>query len=112
MTVENSDVIDVIGIDNKSGEVILTVSDHLDWSDTVQHQLTLQKKFNAYLAFVESGEILERYPDSKGKSVAFRVVFKYQPEKQGQQFLERARLVLESAGFKLRWELFAESYGN
>jgi hypothetical protein len=112
MTVENTDAVDIIGIDNKTGEVVLTVSDHLDWSETVQHQLTLQKKFNAYLAFVESGEILERYPEAKGRPVTFRVVFKFRPDSEGQIFLEKARAVVESAGFKLRWELFAESYDN
>lgn len=112
MTVENRDVVDIIGIDDKTGEVILTVSDHLDWSRRTEHQLVLQKKFNAYLAFVESGEIVERYPDAKDKPIAFRVVFKFRPDIEGQRFLERARAVVESAGFKLRWELFAESYDN
>lgn len=37
MTVENADVIDIIGIDNKTGNVVLTVSDHLDWSDSARH---------------------------------------------------------------------------
>jgi hypothetical protein len=112
MTVENTAVVDIIGVDRETRGVVLTISDHLDWSDSVRHQLILQKKLNTYLAFVESGEIEERYPDAKGKSVSFRVVFRFRPDDEGQQFLKRAQAVTESAGFQLTWEVFAESYDN
>jgi hypothetical protein len=112
VSVSRNDVVDVISIDRKTGHVILTISDHLDWSNTVEHQTTLQTKFNKYLAFVESGEILTRYPDAKGRPVAFKVVFKYKPDQEGWQFLARAKAVIESAGFSLRHEVFAESYDN
>ena len=112
MSVEDGGVVDFIGIDKESGDVILTVSDHLDWKDTVQHQTILQEKLNKYLAFVESGEIFERYPDAKCRSVRFRVVFKNRPDFAGQQFLARARKVIEAAGFRLQHEVFAESYDN
>jgi hypothetical protein len=69
----------------------------------------LQTKFNKYIAFVESGELLEKYPDSKGRSVAFKVVFKFSPDCEGAAFLGRARAVIESAGFSLRHEVFSKS---
>jgi glycerophosphoryl diester phosphodiesterase len=101
MTVEQLDVVDIVGLD-PTGHVVLTISDHLDWTNSTQHQLVLQAKFNKYLAFVESGEILERYPDAKGKPVEIKVIFKYTPDDEGLQFLERAKKVIESAGFSLR----------
>ncbi len=112
MSVEQLDVVDVVSIDKKTGHVILTISDHLDWSNTVEHQTVLQAKFNKYLAFIESGEILTRYPDAKDRPVAIKVVFKYKPDQEGWQFLARAKEVIESAGFSLRQEVFAESYDN
>ena len=112
MSVEQTDVVDVISFDKDTGHVVLTISDHLDWSDTVAHQTMLQAKFNKYLAFVESGEILEKYPDSQGRPVAFKVVFKFRPDAEGRKFLARAGKVIETAGFSLRHEVFAESYGN
>jgi hypothetical protein len=112
MSVENLDEVDVVSVDTKSGHVVLTISDHLDWSDTFNHQAVLQKKINAYLAFVESGEILERYPDAKGRPVALNVVFRFRPDTEGLKFLGRARTVIESAGFSLRHEIFADSYDN
>jgi len=110
MSVEQLDVIDVISTD-RSGQVVLTVSDHLDWSDTVQHQNILQAKLNKYLAFVESGEILESYPDAKGRPVVLKVVFKFRPDQLGFEFLAKTKAVINSAGFSFRHEVFAESSG-
>lgn len=112
MSIEQLNVVDIVSIDGQTGHVILTISDHLDWSDTIAHQTALQAKFNKYLAFIESGEILMRYPDAKGRPVVIKVVFKYKPDKEGCGFLSRAKAVIESAGFGFRHELFAESYDN
>ena len=72
-------MIDVIGIDRQTGQVVLTISDHLDWSDSIAHQKILQEKLNRYLAFVESGEIMESYPDAKDRAVAFPSGFQVPP---------------------------------
>jgi len=112
VSIEQTDVIDIISTDRLTGEVVLTISDHLDWSDSISHQTILQKKFNAYLAFVESGEILQRYPDAKDRPVAFRVVFQLPPDESGRAFLARARQVIESAGFSLRDEVFTGARSN
>jgi urate oxidase len=112
MSVDKLDVVDVISIDRNTGHVVLTVSDHLDWTNSVAHQTILQAKFNKYLAFVESGEILTRYPDAHDRPVAIKVVFKYEPDEEGWRFLAKAKEVIESAGFSLRHEIFAKSYDN
>ena len=44
MSVEQTDVVDIVSIERETGNVILTISDHLDWSDSVAHQRILQKK--------------------------------------------------------------------
>jgi hypothetical protein len=82
MSVEDFDVVDLIRI-GKTGDVVLTVRDHLDWCDGIRHPSILQGKRNRYVAFVESGEIFRRYPDAKGKPVAMNVVFKFGPYDQG-----------------------------
>jgi hypothetical protein len=43
VSVEDTEVIDIVGINRETGHVILTISDHLDWSDSVAHQLILQR---------------------------------------------------------------------
>ena len=112
VSIEQLDVVDIISTDKKTGHVVLTISDHLDWADSIAHQTALQAKFNKYLAFIESGEILTRYPDAKGRPIAIRVVFKHKPDTEGWQFLTRAKEVIVAAGFTLRHEVFAESYEN
>jgi hypothetical protein len=112
MSVEQTDVVDVVGIDRETGHVILTISDHLDWSDSVGHQMILQKKLNKHLAFVESGEILEQYPKAKDRPVAFRIVFQVPPDEAGRAFIAMVRAVIESAGFTLRDEVFTGGQFN
>jgi hypothetical protein len=112
VSVEQLDVVDIISIDPKTGQVILTISDHLEWTNSVEHQTILQAKFNKYLAFIESGELLTRYPKANGRPVTIKVVLKHRPDQEGWQFLGRAQQVIESAGFSLRHEIFAESYHN
>ena len=33
MSVDQTNVVDAIGLDNQSGELVLTISDHLVWGD-------------------------------------------------------------------------------
>jgi hypothetical protein len=112
VSIEQLDIVDVVSIDPNTGHVVLTISDHLDWVDSRAHQQALQAKFNRYLAFVESGEILTCYPEAKDKPVSFKVVFKYAPDADGWEFLIRAKRVIESAGFTLRHAIFPTDVEN
>jgi len=108
MTVEQIRVVDFISIETGSGNVKLTVSDHLEWeTDTNEHFLVLQEKLNTYLAFVESGEILESYPDAKDRDVVIEIVCKYQPNERALKFLSKAATVIGGAGFELRHTVFS-----
>ena len=51
MSVEQTDVVDIVGIDRETGHVELTISDHLDWSDSITHQTILQKKLKRLPGF-------------------------------------------------------------
>ena len=98
MSIEQTDLIDIISIDRLTGEAILTMSDHLDWSDSATHLLLLQNKLNRYLAFVESGEIFQSYPKAQNRPIVFTIVFKFRPNEEGRAFLDKARPIVESAG--------------
>lgn len=112
MSIEQTDVVDVVSTDRMTGHVVLTISDHLDWSDSAAHQSLLQSKLNRYLAFVESGEILQSYPGAKDRPIAFKVVFQYPPDEAGRAFLAKVRPIIESAGFSLRDEVFTGARFN
>ena len=112
MSIEQTDVVDIISTERMTGNVVLTISDHLDWSDSTAHQLLLQSKLNRYLAFVESGEILESYPNAKDRPIAFSVIFKFPPDEGGRAFLAKVRPIIESAGFSLRDEVLTGAHFN
>ena len=105
MSIEQLDTVDIVSTDSETGDVVLTISDHLEWSESGEHLLLLQAKLNTYLAFVESGEILEHCPDAGQRSVVFSIVFKFKPDALGEEFLSRATQIVQSAGFAFRYEV-------
>ncbi|WP_137940222.1 DUF6572 domain-containing protein [Chitinivorax sp. B] len=106
MSVEDSNVIDLIGI-NEVGEVILTISDHLEWPEEIEnHHFLIQEKINSYLAFVEGGEINESYPNAVGKDIKIRLICKFHPNGLAIEFLSKICEVIKNAGFLFEWEVF------
>jgi hypothetical protein len=105
MSVDQIGVVDLVGVDRETGEVILTISDHLDWHESLQHQSKLQEKINTYLAFVESGEIFRKYPDARDRQVIISVVGKHEPDANGREFLSRVKSTLKHAGFGFRFTI-------
>ena len=104
MTVENPNVVDFISTDTETGDIVLTVADHLPWDEDHEHLLTLQEKLNRYLAFIESGEILEAYPASAGHRVRIVIMHRKALTSAAIRFLESAKAIVEDAGFGLTWQ--------
>lgn len=104
MSVDQTGVVDAVGVDNTTGQVVLTISDHLEWDN--EHLLLLQEKLNTYLSFVESGEILDSYPNAKGREVLINVVCKYPPNESAKSFLSQVTGIVEGAGMKFDWRVF------
>ena len=102
MSIEHADEIDAIGLETASGKVILTISDHLDWLDEKEHLLALQEKLNAYIRFVESGELLTAYPNAAKRKPVIDLVTRLELPQAGVRFLDRVRPMLDSAGIELR----------
>jgi hypothetical protein len=103
MSVCEAEVVDAIGIENDSGKVVLTVSDHLEWDD--DHIVLLEQKLNAYIAFIESGELLAAYPDAVDRQPVIDVVCKYAPSKRAEDFFSYVRSILEGVGIGVRYRL-------
>lgn len=69
--------------------------------------LLLQEKINAYLRFVESGELYDEYPQAADREVVISVVGQYPLSKKALAFYETVSLVVQQVGFELRFELLA-----
>ena len=104
MTVEIESQIDFISMDENSGTVILTVSDHLEWGEN-EHLNLLQEKINAYLRFIESGEIFESYPNANNKKFKIEVKMKHTPDLEAQKFLFKCTDSVLSAGIQFNYEV-------
>lgn len=98
MSVEDLKIIDFISID-LIGNAVLTISDHLLWDESNDHLLVLQDKINAYINFIESGDLYKQYPDAKGRSLIINLVSKYIPNKEGGIFITTIKEALTSAGY-------------
>jgi hypothetical protein len=104
MSVDNANIVDLVGVDKESAETVLTISDHLPWDETNEHILMLQEKINRYLAFIESGEIYEKYPDAKGRKCIISVVALYHPTETAERFLQSVNAIVEGAGIGFRFK--------
>lgn len=108
VSIEETNVVDFIGVENSTGDVVLTITDHLDWEDDDAHLLLLQEKLNTYLRFIESGEIDQTYPQAENREVLINVVGKYPLSNRAVKVFDEAIATLKGAGIGLRYELFAD----
>lgn len=107
MSIEQTNTVDIASVDRDSGDFLLTISDHLPWDrEENQHILLLQEKINAYLRFVESGEMMNKYPDANGRNIVINVVSKFPLSVKAYAFFKQAETAISAAGFDLRFSLF------
>lgn len=107
MSVEQIDKIDVIST-APNGKVELTIADHLKWNNEKSHLLILQDKLNTYIDFIESGQILENYPNALNKEIIISVVMKYAPTENSLIFLNDCEKFMEKEGFEFTWKVSQE----
>jgi hypothetical protein len=112
VSLDSPNTIDLIGTDNLTGSVHLTVVDTDDWSNENDHLKRLQDKLNAYLRFIESGEIEQSYPDSLGRHRRIDVFVQHSPTKRGLECITQAGKVIEGAGLSFNFQVGAPSVGG
>jgi hypothetical protein len=106
MSIDQTDTVDFVTIEKDSGNVLLTISDHLDWEAAEgAHLLLLQSKLNAYLRFIESGELQQKFPESAGRDVVINLIGKFPLSDKAAAFLKKAEAAVANAGFKLQFTL-------
>jgi hypothetical protein len=93
MSLDKLDVVDAVGTEKNSDTVVLNLLDEWDWDDERGHLFALQDKLNAYLAFVETGQIYEDYPTAAGKSLRIDIISRYPVPEAALAFLAKAATV-------------------
>ena len=105
MSVEDSNVIDFL--QEKEDNVVLTITDHLEWEDDDNnHIYLLQEKINGYLTAIQSGQIHKHYPSTIDKQMVISVAMKYAPNDTGLVFLSKVNEVLTNAGYVFEYYIF------
>jgi hypothetical protein len=65
--VANPAVIDLFGVDEKNGEIVLEMNEPRPWDGSDERLHELQEKFNAYVSFLLDGEMIAAHPELAGK---------------------------------------------
>jgi len=109
MSVEDVEMIDIIGVEPESDKVVLTIADHLEWSDEYDHLKMLQAKLNTYVGFIQSGEMTSAYPTALGRKSVIEIVWKCIPTKSAIKFVTEATIALHHLGIELRSDVKKET---
>jgi hypothetical protein len=113
MAIDQTNVVDSIGVDPNRDEAQLIISDHLGWNEggeqDREHMFLLQEKINTYLRFIESGEIYTAYPKAKGKKTVIRIIAKYDMNGEGKGFFKKIEEALFASGHTISFERLSAS---
>ena len=78
MSVVDTNKVDGIGISRNGQELFLLITDHLDWSQEYEHLIQLQNKLNSNIAFLESRQYEEIYPNRTFSSFCIEIHIMYE----------------------------------
>src|SRR4030088_2842223 len=80
--VANPAVIDLFGVDGKSGEVVLAMNEPRPWDGSDERLHELQEKFNAYVSFLLDGEMIAAHPELAGKAARIELRCDHMPDER------------------------------
>ena len=113
----SASIVDLATIDSTSGDLWLTISDHLSWEvNEGSHLVLLQNKLNAYLRFIETARTLlaeelglrlvdmatkQQYPVVVRTEIEYRRAAKFGDQLRIEGWLERIERVRFWCGFRV-----------
>ena len=95
--------VDVVSLTPDSSTIVLSLVETRPWDAKGENLLDLQAKLNTYLDFIESGQLIQKYPQAKGKKIVLRLQYSFAPNAQALEFIELAKrkyLAPASIGFE------------
>ena len=100
MSILEKDILDGVAISKKDNNLILFLSDELDFKDEYNHLLLLQDKINSYIAYIETEQYKEEYPDYLFNDIIVEIHFKYEPTNNCKHFIEVVNSIIEKYNMK------------
>ncbi|MGA3171079.1 MAG: DUF6572 domain-containing protein [Chthoniobacteraceae bacterium] len=95
MSLDQSNVIDAMGIDDASGRVTLVIRHDAPWDGSDPQLFLLQEKLNAYLSFALDGEMAEAHPDFAIRPLGLRIETNATPDSRTLHLLAHVRKQIE-----------------
>jgi uncharacterized protein DUF6572 len=80
--VANPAVIDLFGVDQKTGDVLLAMNEPRPWDGSDERLHELQEKFNAYVSFLLDGEMIAAHPELAGKAARIELRCDHMPDER------------------------------
>ncbi len=80
--VANPAVIDLFGVDQRTGEVLLAMNEPRPWDGSDERLHELQEKFNAYVSFLLDGEMITAHPELEGKPARIELRCEHMPDER------------------------------
>ena len=80
-------LIDLIGQDAKTGELVLVMTEPEGWDGSDEQLLVLQERFNAYVSFLLDGEMTEAHPEFAGKPARIELRCAHMPDARAIELL-------------------------
>ena len=80
MSIETTNVIDLVAHDPATDEVVLVMNEPRPWSGSDQQLFQFQEKLNTYLSFALDGEMHEAYPQFTGKKLRLQLETAFEPD--------------------------------
>ena len=107
MRLDDTDVIDFLGFEKSSNDIVVTILDDHDWTNEQRHLQLLQAKVNRCFDFIESGELYDALRRSTGTEPVraaakkISIIAKHYPSPDGLGLLKEASRVATELGLSL-----------
>lgn len=99
--IANPGVIDMFGIDRKTGEVLLVMEELRSWDGGQEQLHELQEKFNAYASFILDGEMIEAHPELARRTARIQLRCDQMPSEEALALVQAIHEQLELQAVKL-----------
>ena len=110
--IANPAVIDLFGVDQKTGEVLLVMNESRPWDGGHEQLHEMQEKFNAYASFILDGEMTEAHPELAGRIARIQLRCEYMPGKEALALLHAIHDQLELQAIKVEVVVVDPSCGD
>ena len=97
----NPQVVDLISLDEATGEVVLLMIEERSWDGGDDQLRQVEAKFNAYLEYVLGGHMVKQYPSYEGRPVRFQLDCAENPPASNRNFFTAMSNFASSEGIRM-----------